>query len=857
MAFPDGSSRSPPGDRHPAADALAERLPRALGYSTMTHDDDATIDPAEPVGPHGRIGPYTILQVLGEGGMGVVYLAEQREPIERRVALKVIKLGMDTKEVIARFEAERQALAVMDHPSIAKVFDASASDSGRPYFVMELVNGRPITEHCDAERLGTRERIQMLVQVCHAVQHAHQKGVVHRDLKPSNILVTLHDGRAVPKIIDFGVAKAMDRRLTDRTLVTVAGQPIGTPAYMSPEQLEGSSLDVDTRTDVYSLGVLLYELLAGTLPFEPDSLTVRRGGRHEDPPTPSTRFSRLGSDRMDVAARHRTNVRALERELKGDLDWITLKAMAADRTRRYETADALALDLERHLRSEPVVARPPSALYRLDRFARRHTGGVVAGVAAALVLLAVAALTTIQSQRLALERDRAELEAQKASSINAFLQDVLGSADPWNRGDRQRTVVDALASAVETIDQSFEEQPLVGAAVRSTIGQTYQSLGRYDDAESLFAAALDTRQRLLGDAHADTVESLFHTGVVDRLQGEYAEAEALVRQTIALRRSGEESAALAASLDELARTLDAQGRYDEARQAGEEALSIRRRVLGPGHRDVADSLFVLAGIETYGTGDYDRAEALHREALAIRRDVLGPRHAAVGESLNALAVVHLNQGDLAGAEALYTECLELYRAILGDEHPEVAMVMENLGGVYFQQERHEEAIALLHSVLDVRRRMLGDDHTAVARTIHNMGAVYQGMKDFASAERAYDESIVRLKATLGADHPDVAAALYNVGRFQVEKGDLPAAERTFREVLAIRVEKLAASHPDTASARLRLGSVLADGQRFAEAEPLLLEAHVTLEAAFGSDHAETREAADALAALSEARSRTP
>ncbi len=814
----------------------------------------------DPIEHPTQIGPYRILQVLGEGGMGVVYMAEQREPFERRVALKVIKLGMDTKEVIARFEAERQALAVMDHPSIARAFDAGATDTGRPYFAMELVHGIPITKYCDDQRLRTRERVELFVEVCQAVQHAHQKGVIHRDLKPSNVLVSLQDGRPVPKIIDFGVAKAIDRRLTQLTLVTVLGQTVGTPSYMSPEQFEGSGLDVDTRTDVYSLGVMLYQLLVGKLPFEPGDLE-RRSRTHDktDAARPSTRLARLGSETTEVAAQRRTDVRSLSRQLKGDLDWITLKAMAPDRGRRYPTANGLASDLERYLKREPVVARPPSALYRMDRFARRHKAGVAFGAALLSLIVGFSVVTALQARRIARERDRAELEAAKAGSINTFLQDVLGSADPWKRGDRETTVIQALGQAAERIDESFEEQPLVGAAVRRTIGLTYISLGRYGEAEPLLDSALGARRSLLGDSHDDTVESRLDMGVLRRAQGRYAEAETIVREVVASRGRtlGDNRPELASAESELATILSLEGKYDEAEKAEEEALAIRRRLYGNRHRDVAESLYNLASIANMGKGDYKKSDALHREALAIRREVLGPEHADVGLSLNALAVVSLNQGDYAAAEALYNESLELQRKVLGEEHPEVAVVMENLGGVYYRQEQYDRSIELLRQVLALRRKMLGEGHTAVARTLHNMGAVYAGAKDYENAEKAYDDSIARLRATLGADHPDVATALHNVGRFLQAKGDLEGAEKTFREVLDVRLRKLGESHPDVATARLSLGAVLVLKKRFEEAEPLLLEARATREANLGAEHEDTEKVALELERLYQAWGKPP
>ena len=377
-------------------------------------DSTETVRPDSPDLPE-RVGPYRILERLGEGGMGVVYLAEQTRPVRRKVALKVIKQGMDTKQVVARFEAERQALAMMDHASVAKVFDAGTTPHGRPYFVMEYVKGVPITEHCDRHRLSNRERLDLFMQVCEGVQHAHQKAIIHRDLKPSNVLVSEQDGKRLPKIIDFGVAKATAQKLTEKTMFTELGVLIGTPEYMSPEQAELTGEDVDTRTDVYSLGVILYELLVGALPF--DSKDLRSGGyegirkkiREEEPHKPSKRLSTLGDKSTESATCRRVDLPTLQRQLRGDLDWITMRALEKDRSRRYGSPMEFAADIERYLKHEPVLASPPSAIYRTRKFVRRHRAGVAVVATGLLVLVAFAATMTVQARRIALERDRATI----------------------------------------------------------------------------------------------------------------------------------------------------------------------------------------------------------------------------------------------------------------------------------------------------------------------------------------------------------------------------------------------------------------------------------------------------------------
>ncbi len=410
-----------------------------------------------------QIGPYDLLEVLGEGGMGVVYLAEQREPIERRVALKVIKLGMDSKQVIARFESERQALALMNHPHIAKVLDAGTTKEGRPYFVMEYVEGTSITTYCNTQRLGARERLELMLPVCQAVHHAHQKGIIHRDLKPSNILVSVEDGRPQPKVIDFGVAKATQHRLTEKTLVTQQGFRLGTPGYMSPEQAEITGMDIDTTTDVYSLGVVLYSLLTGVLPFDREQLLeggyseMQRIIREEEPLKPSTRVKALGEKATDIARARQTNTRSLTKNLRGDLDWITLKCLEKDRTRRYQSAAELAADLQRHLRDEPVLASPPSTAYRMKKFVLRHKVGVVAGALVVLALALGIAGTTVGMLRAlraeaeaSTQADIASREADAAQQVSDFLVNLFKVSDPsesLGNSITAREILDAGARA--------------------------------------------------------------------------------------------------------------------------------------------------------------------------------------------------------------------------------------------------------------------------------------------------------------------------------------------------------------------------------------------------------------------------
>jgi eukaryotic-like serine/threonine-protein kinase len=421
-AYLDEACTNAPEVRAEVEDLLAMHVRAGEFMRRPVGDREVTAsDPSVAEGPGTRVGPYKLLEPIGEGGFGAVYMAEQIQPVRRKVALKVIKPGMETRQVVARFEAERQALALMDHPNIAKVFDGGATSSGRPYFVMELVRGVPVTDFCDQNQLNPRQRLELFVQVCGAVRHAHQKGIIHRDLKPSNVLVSRHDTTPVVKVIDFGVAKALGQVLTDKTLFTNLAQMVGTPLYMSPEQAGMSDLDVDTRSDIYSLGVLLYELLTGTTPFTAERFRtagydeIRRIIREEDPPRPSTRLSTLGRAASTVSTNRGTEPGRLSALVRGELDWIVMKALEKDRDRRYESAAALVADVERYLRDEPVQACPPSARYRLRKFARRNKTAVVTGAVVCLaVLLAVGGLAVSYARvRDALWREKQVLEREQ------------------------------------------------------------------------------------------------------------------------------------------------------------------------------------------------------------------------------------------------------------------------------------------------------------------------------------------------------------------------------------------------------------------------------------------------------------
>jgi eukaryotic-like serine/threonine-protein kinase len=672
--------------------------------------------------PGDKIGHYKLLQQIGEGGCGVVYMAEQEEPIRRRVAFKVIKLGMDTKQVIARFEAERQALALMDHPNIARVLDAGATDTGRPYFVMELVRGIRITDYCDQNNLCTEERLNLFIQVCHAIQHAHQKGIIHRDIKPSNILVTLNDGVPVPKVIDFGIAKATGGQLlTDKTLFTAFEQFIGTPTYMSPEQAEMTSLDIDTRSDVYALGVLLYELLTGHTPFDAKRLLsagldgMRRIIREQEPLRPSTCFSTLDeAEQTTVAKRRSSEPTRLIHQVQGDLDWIVMKCLEKDRTRRYETANGLANDILRHLNNEAVRARPPSRLYRFRQLVRRNKLVFAATGAVLLALLLGLALSTwlffregqALRRTVAAEaaesrlREQAETEAVKSRQVARFLKDMLEGVGPSVALGRDTTMLrEILDKTAERVGNDLTNQPEVELELRYIIGSAYHELGQFGAAAEMQRRALDLARTVHGKDDVKVADCLFVLACSLVRQINNAEAEQLFREALTMRRKllGDKHPAVAQSLMGLGEVFGSEGRRDEAESRLREALAILKQLPGTNKAVVVDALGTLATI-TWQHGKLAEAETLQRETLRQTRELWGSAHPFYAVALNNLGNILCSRNKPAEAERLQREALELDRRFKGAEHADSVNDFNNLLVTLSQQGKRDEAEPLLLAV---------------------------------------------------------------------------------------------------------------------------------------------------------------
>lgn len=752
--------------------------PKYPGDSSSEPLSDPTLTAGAPGGAGGKyIGLYRLLQVIGEGGMGEVWLAEQSAPMQRKVALKVIKAGMDTKAVVARFESERQALALMDHPCIARVFDAGSTAEGRPYFVMEYVPGLPITEYCDKHRLTIRERLELFRQVCEGVQHAHQKAIIHRDLKPSNILVVEQDNKAVPKIIDFGLAKATARRLTDHTMFTELGMMVGTPAYMSPEQADQREQNIDTRTDVYSLGVILYQLLVGALPFETKALQVAgleavlRVIRDQEPPKPSTKIRSMGEASKISAQNRREEPRSFARQLRGELDWITMKALEKDRVRRYGTASELAADILRYMRNEPVVAGPATAAYRLKKYAARHRFALAAAGALLLLLAGFAVTQAVELRRITEQRNQVTRERDRANRITDFMTKMFRVSDPSQARGNSVTAREILDKASADIESGLAKDPELQAQMMHIMGDVYDNLGLYARAMPLVQKSVEIRRRVLGPENVDTLKSENNLAVLLARGGHFPEAEKLARETLDTSRRvlGPENPITLGSMSNLAILLDHEGRLAEAEQLDRESLDVSRRVLGPEQPNTLKAMMTLANV-LWHEGKDAEAEKQDREILDIRRRVLGPDHPDTLNSMNNLASVLNDEGHYADAEKLYRETLESQRRVLGPEHPVTVGSMSNLADALDNEGKYAEAEKLCRESLEIRRRVLGPEHPNTLESMNNLAAVLSHEGHYDEAEKLGRETLEIRQRVLGPDNPETAISRYSLGVFAARRG---------------------------------------------------------------------------------------
>ena len=784
---------------HEEAEGFLEAPPTGLGCKRTA----PLLTPLTETAGH-KIGRYKLLQQIGEGGCGVVYMAEQEEPVRRRVALKVIKLGMDTKQVIARFEAERQALALMDHPNIAKVLDAGTTETGRPFFVMELVRGVKITDFCDENQVSTQDRLKLFIQVCQAIQHAHQKGVIHRDIKPSNILVTLNDGVPVPKVIDFGIAKATAGRLTDQTLFTAFEQFIGTPAYMSPEQAVMTSLDIDTRSDIYSLGVLIYELLTSRTPFDQQELLaagldeMRRTIREKQPPKPSTRLGAMAGETLTTTAKHRqTEAPKLIHLVRGDLDWIVMKCLEKDRARRYETANGLARDIERHLNCEPVVARPPSRLYEFQKTVRRHKFGFAAGVALITVLAVGVIISTMEAIRAtraereqARQRQIAVTKEKTSEQVAQLLKDMLDGVGPSVAMGRDTTMLrEILDRTDERISKDLKDQPEAEIELRLTLAQVYYDLELYRKLEETARAALQLARAHFGNESLAAAEALGQLGRALFYFRELDEAETVTRGAIAMNRKlrGDDSLQEAASLLCLASIL--RHKFDlhetdvsklaEAETASRAALAIYRKRSGndADADKVAHALLILR-LVLKDAGKLDQAEAAVRESLSIRRTHFGDDHPFTAESYASLGETVSAQNKFEEAEMYYRKALPALEKLGGAGKWGQSWAHSGFAYVLWRRGKVEDAEIHYRAALAIARKTMGTNHADLSFFIAGLAGFLQQMGQLAEARPLAEEAVAICQRS-----PDQVERRFQQAAFDClravlkELGDTAALER--------------------------------------------------------------------------------
>jgi len=718
--------------------------------------------------PGTRIGCYKLLRILGEGGMGIVYLAEQEQLIRRRVALKIIKPGMDSKRVLARFEAERQALALLDHPNIAQVHDAGTADSGRPYFVMEYVKGSPITEFCDRHTLSIEERLRLFQQVCQAVHHAHQKGIIHRDIKPSNILVTSENDQVIPKIIDFGVAKALIQPLTERTLITEESQLLGTPEYMSPEQIEIANEDIDTRSDIYSMGVLLYELLTGVLPFDSD--TLRTGGiehirqviRETDPKTPSTRLTKLGEKAVTVAQNRRTEIGALAKCLHRELEWIPLKAMRKERSERYRSASELSDDIENYLKGEPLMAGPPTAGYRLRKFLRRHKHSVAAAVVVIVSLVLGLTISVAMYLRSEQSREKEAAARAEAEAVIAFIgQDLIGAQEETT--ERDPTLRYVLDSAAESLEGRFEDYPLVEARLRRMIGGTYMSLGDFETGRQHRERGCQIAREQLGETHPQTFNDTNWLGVAYSRSGRYTEAEALFDRVIQQAdrdKSRNHDAWMRWFKCNLANVYWRQGRYQEAEQLMHTMLETDR-YWNSKYNGLRIYGHCLAGMYV-DLGRYDDAERLYHTTLKLQRDVDGENTG--WRAINGLARLYVIQERYDEAEEQVREAQEIGNQLpVSKQHQSHRLyTLHILGMLRREQGRYEDAERHLTEAHDGRKTWHGPDHPKTLESVHELAVLFKEQARYEEAEPLLLEVIKGRRLKLGDQHPHTQESQKNL-----------------------------------------------------------------------------------------------
>ena len=818
---------------------------------------------------HKCIGPYTLLEQIGEGGMGSVWLARQEQPIKRRVALKLIKPDLSGKEFVARFEAERQALSMMDHRNIARVLDAGAGEQGEPYYVMELIEGVAINQYCDEHRLGIEDRLALFMPICRAIQHAHQKGIIHRDIKPSNILVTTYDGKPIPKVIDFGLAKATDHthKLTDTTLQTEFGKIVGTLRYMSPEQAELNTQDVDTRSDVYSLGVILYELLAGSTPL--DSSTLGQNAilkileliRESEPPRPSVRLNDSSDALTDISSKRKIAPSRLLQILRGELDWIVMKALERDRKHRYESAGVIAEDIERYLAGDPVLARPPSSSYRISKFVDKNIGlvtavcliavllvGGLAGTSRGIVLANREAQHTRNAQKIAqqnaeqsrIEKLKAQKSEQRSMDVLRIFTDSFGSVDPNKGANSGMLAKEVLFRAQASLDKSNLDR-LGRVQLLRCLVTTFNGVGEYEAAISASEAEVEIMKQMLGACHPATLTSLNDLAVCYNNAGRNDEANALHKDVLRLRKSilGNSHPATLISMNNLALGLYEAGKNNESIALFEMALAEGEKLLGVNHPDNLLREQNLA--RSYN------AAGRNREAIELLKHVVNTRKNADDEinhpdtltAMSTLAVCYSDVGQTLDAIELLKKVVAMRKIRLGDSHPNTLSSMSNLASNYGYAGRIDEAIALHETILSEIRRNPNIAPSQLISTLDNLASNYLSAGRIDESVKFNEEALELMKVHLGVKHPTRLTAMSNLAHNYLAIGQTDKAILLHKKVLSLRTAELGPEHPSTLASMNNLALSYFNARKFADAVKLNEQVFQLVRKKLGVAHPDT------------------
>jgi eukaryotic-like serine/threonine-protein kinase len=842
-----------PTEHH--VDEAATTFAHADPDATTARESGASMLRAVAVAPGDGIGTviagrYTLVEEIGEGGMGTVFLASQTEPVRRQVAIKLIKAGMDSRAVLARFDSERQALALMDHPNIAKVLDAGATDLGRPFFVMEHVKGIPLTDYCDQHRLGVLDRLALFRQICSAVQHAHQKGIIHRDLKPTNILVESHDDKPVPKVIDFGLAKATGGlQLTEQSLYSGIGTVAGTPLYMAPEQASFNAVDIDTRADIYALGVILYELLTGSTPIERETFRkaaideMLRIVRDVEPPMPSSRISK-SETRANVAATRQTEPARLGRFVRGDLDWIVMKALSKERQRRYESPIAFSLDIERFLNHEPVSAGPPTAAYLLRKFVRRNRGRVIA---ASLVLLALVGgivgttLGLFEANRQKLQAEKRLVQVEKANGIlGSIFQDLDLKKEEKDGKPLLERLGERLNQATEQIEGEAIGDPLTVAHVQQTLGKSQLGLGYPERAIALLTKARATFTARLGPRHPNTLGTMNNLAQGLKDLGKYNQALPLLEETLALRKAtlGPEDPDTLSTMQNLASGYRADHQIDRALPLFEETFALMKSKLGPDHSATLVCMGDLAG-GYIDVGKFDRAVTLLEEVLRRTKSKLGPDHLDTIISMNDLAYAYQDVGRLDRSVPLFEESLARARSKLGHDHPVTLTTMNNLAEAYRAIGKLDRALSLYEEAFALYKTKRGLDHPATLNSMSNLAMAYQSAGNHDRALPLFEEALAQKKSKLGDKSPVILPTMSGLALSCLAVGQTDRAMSLLEESYAIAKSKLGPDDFGTLHTMHGLARGYDSARKFDRSIPLFEECLKRRIATLGRDHPAT------------------